>query len=169
MQRQGAIAHHVEVGLIELAVAPLLRPLAAPDLLDLVALERELQLAAKLLHVPRQGHRQIEVQSELIALALAALEAADGVDLLGRLALMGEERDRFDRTRLQRHEPVQFEPSADAVEHLLLDDPLVGQPLREPAEWCDPGVLRHVRFLLVGGDPSLVLWPKASVKVRSSA
>ena len=48
----------------ELAVAALLRPLAAPDLLDLVAAERELQLAGVLHDVPGERHGQVEVQAE---------------------------------------------------------------------------------------------------------
>ena len=46
VERQLVAADHVDVGLGELAVAALLRPLAAPGRLDLVATERELELAA---------------------------------------------------------------------------------------------------------------------------
>ena len=41
VERQGAVTNDIDIGLDELAEAPLLRTLAAPDLLDLVALERE--------------------------------------------------------------------------------------------------------------------------------
>ena len=54
----------VDVGLREPRVAALLRPLAPPHLLDLVATERELQLAGVLEDVARERHRQVEVQAD---------------------------------------------------------------------------------------------------------
>ena len=53
----------VDVGLGELAEAALLRPLAAPDLLDLVAPERELEVPGVLQHVARERHGEVEVQA----------------------------------------------------------------------------------------------------------
>ena len=47
VERQLVAADDVDVGLGELAVAALLRPLAAPHLLDLVAAERELERARR--------------------------------------------------------------------------------------------------------------------------
>ena len=64
VERQRVAADDVDVGLGELAVAALLRPLAAPGLLDLVAPERELEVAGVLQHVARERHRQVEVQPE---------------------------------------------------------------------------------------------------------
>ena len=40
VEGQGAVADDVDIGLNELAEAPLLGPFPSPDLLDLVALER---------------------------------------------------------------------------------------------------------------------------------
>ena len=65
VERQLVAAHDVDVGLGELPVAALLRPLAAPGGLDLVAPERELQLAGVLEDVAREGHGEVEVQAEL--------------------------------------------------------------------------------------------------------
>ena len=70
MERQRAVADDVDVRLGELAVAALLRAFAAPDLLDLVAAEREDQLAGVLQHVPRERHRQVEVQPEARAVVI---------------------------------------------------------------------------------------------------
>ncbi len=67
----------VDVGLGELAVAALLRALAPPHLLDLVAPEREGQLVRVLQHVAGERHRQVEVQAEL------------GLGVLGRRAAAG--------------------------------------------------------------------------------
>ena len=65
VRRQLADVDDVDVGLGELAVAPLLGTLAAPHLLDLVAAEREGQVPGVLQHVAREGHGEVEVQAEL--------------------------------------------------------------------------------------------------------
>ena len=63
-ERQGAVTHHVDVRLRELPGPPLLRTFTAPDLLDLVAAEREGQVAGVLHHVAGEGHGQVEVQGQ---------------------------------------------------------------------------------------------------------
>ncbi len=64
VERELADPDDVDIGLGELAVAPLLGPLTAPGLLDLVAPERELQLAGVLQDVAREWHGQVEVQPD---------------------------------------------------------------------------------------------------------
>ena len=65
VRRELAHVDDVDVGLGELAVAALLRPLAAPHLLDLVAAEREGEVPGVLQHVARERHGEVEVQAEL--------------------------------------------------------------------------------------------------------
>jgi hypothetical protein len=136
----------VDVGLQELPVAALLRPLAPPHLLNLVAAERELQFAGVLQHVAGERHRQVEVQSEGVVTGLDAgigLQPAQQVDLLGGLPLTQQLVQRLDRAGLQRREPVQLEGAAQPVDHVLLDHPLRGQPLREAGD--RPGLTHSVR------------------------
>ena len=126
----------VDVGLGELAEAPLLRPLAAPDLLDLVAAEREGELAGVLEHVAGEGHGEVEVQAQRgIPAAVVAGEPADAVDLLvGVTALAEQPVDRLDGPGLERREAVQLEDLADDVEEVQLEEPLGGQELGEPRD-----------------------------------
>ena len=143
VEGQGVAPDDVDVGLGELAVAALLRPLAAPDLLDLVAAERELQLAGVLQHVARERHGEVEVQADA-GVALLGLEPAQHVDLLGGLALAEQLVERLDGARLDVGEPVQLEGLGEAREHLLLDVALGGQQLGEPAERGGTGHLRDL-------------------------
>ena len=112
MRRQRVAVDDVDVGLEELAVAPLLRPLAAPHLLDLVAAERELQLAGVLQHVAGERHGQVEVQARARRRRSSVgvgLQPAQHVDLLGGLALAQQLVERLDRAGLERREAVQLE------------------------------------------------------------
>jgi hypothetical protein len=125
----------VDVGLPELAVATLLRALAAPALLDLVAPEREVELPGVLEDVPRERHGQVEVQTEAgVAAVLIGLQAAQDIDLFGRLALAQQLVEGLDGPRLDVGEPVQLESPAEMVDDLLLDDALPGQQFGEARE-----------------------------------
>ena len=126
----------VDVGLGELAEAPLLRPLPAPDLLDLVAAEREGEPAGVLEHVAGERHGEVEVQAQRgIPAAVVAREPADAVDLLVGVAALAEQPlDRLDGPGLERREPVQLEDLADDVEEVQLEEPLGGQELGEPGD-----------------------------------
>ena len=136
VERQRVPVDHVDVGLQELAVAPLLRALAPPRLLDLVAPERELQLARVLQDIPGERHGQVEVQPERVVggIVRVGLQAAQHVHLLGGLALAQQLVERLDGAGLQRREAVQLERRAQVVEHVLLDHALRRQPLGEPAQ-----------------------------------
>ena len=63
-ERQLAVADNVDVRLGELAGPSLLGTFAAPDLLDLVAAEREGQVAGVFHDVPGEGHGEVEVQGK---------------------------------------------------------------------------------------------------------
>ena len=129
------LADDVDVGLCELPVAALLGTLAAPDLLDLVAAEREVQVPGVLQHVAGQRHGQVEVQAEVIAGVLGCgMQAPDDVDLLGDLALAGQRRHRLHRSGLNAGETVQLEGLPQQVDSRLLDDALGRQELREPGQ-----------------------------------
>ena len=65
---------------------------------------------------------------------LDLLEPAQDVDLLGGVALAQQLVHRLDGASLDAGEAVQLEGPAQGVEHLLLDDALLGQQLGEPAQ-----------------------------------
>src|SRR5680860_1391699 len=133
----------VDICLEELAVPPLLRPLTAPHLLDLVAPKGKHQAAGVLQHVPRERHGEVEVQGELArgigAVGSVVRQAADAVHLLVDLALGQQTFDRLDGSGLDRREAVQLEGAPQLVDDLLLDHPLGGQPLGEARQGGDAG------------------------------
>ena len=152
VRRELADVDDVDVGLGELAEAPLLRPLAAPDLLDLVAAEREGELAGVLEHVAGERHGEVEVQAQRgIPAAVVAGEAADAVDLLVGVAALAEQPvDRLDGPGLERREAVQLEDLADDVEEVQLEEPLGGQELGEPRDRGHLGGGAVTRSILAG-------------------
>src|SRR5262249_37749882 len=115
-------------------------PLPAPRLLDLVAAEREGQLAGVLQDVPGERDGKVEVQPERVVarVALLGLQPAQQVHLLRGLPLAQQLVERLDRPGLQRGEAVQLEGGPELVEYGRLDDPLRRQPLGEAAERGDP-------------------------------
>ncbi len=126
----------IDVTLGELTIAPLLRALASPDPLHLVAPEREDQVVEVRGNVPGERHGQVEVQAEpgIAAVGSLGLEPAQRVDLLGRLALGQQNLKGLDGRGLDRAEAVALEPLADLVEPALLDQPDLRQPFGEPAD-----------------------------------
>ena len=139
VEGQLAVTDNVDIGLRELAETALLGTLAAPHLLDLVALEREIQLVRVLHDVAGEGHRQVEVQAHTFVLGrtrpgsggLEGLEAIQNVDLLRGLALGLELSQRLDRARLDARESVQLKDTAQLVEDMHLDDAALGEPFGE--------------------------------------
>ena len=113
VERELALPHDVDVGLRELPVAALLRALAAPRGLDLVAPERELQVAGVLEDVAGEGHRQVEVHPQLLVrrdvLVRVGVQPTQHVDLLVDLPALGEPVQRLDHPGLDVGEPVQLE------------------------------------------------------------
>ena len=88
VERESVAAHDVDVGLRELARATLLGPLTAPDLLDLVATEWELEVPRVLQDIARERHGQVEVESEAgIGFIRICMETTQDVDLLVDLTL----------------------------------------------------------------------------------
>ena len=128
-ERQRVLRDHVDVALVELAIASLLRALTAIDPLDLIAAEREVQLVLVLGHVARERHREIEPERELWhrgdrAGGLPLRERARGLDevhLLLRLAarLREQHARELERGRLDREEREALEAAPDRVEHAL--------------------------------------------------
>ena len=162
VEGEGVATDHVDVGLDELAEPALLRALTAPHLLDLVATEREVELAGVLQHVARERHRQVEVEAQRAArsgVVVLGVQPAKDVDLLGGLALAQELVQRLDGAGLDVGEAVQLEGPGQPLDDLLLDVPLGGQQLGEPAErggclhltdlgrpgWCGPSRRRSGR------------------------
>src|SRR5262249_17235469 len=114
--RERLAADDVDVALIELAEAAALhlRVLAAPHALDLVAPEREGELALAHRDVARERHGQVEAQRApgrgLVVLLRG--EARERVDLLLGAALRGQHLDALGRGRLDRQEAVALEIAA---------------------------------------------------------
>ena len=137
---QGVLADDVDVSLGELTVTALLGALPPPDLLNLVAAERELQVSGVLQHVAGQRHGQVEVQPEIIAgLAGLGVQPPDDIDLLGDLALAGERVHRLHGAGLDTGESVQLEGLADDVDDCLLDHALGGQKFRKAGQRLGSG------------------------------
>ena len=139
VERQGTVTDDVDVGLDELAEASLLGPFPAPDLLDLVALEREGQQPGVVDDVAGEGDGQVEVEPQLLArirlgLGGIGLQAAEQVDLLGGLPLLRQLAQRLDGAGLDAAEAVELEGAAQDVDEVLLDDVARGEPLGEAGQ-----------------------------------
>jgi hypothetical protein len=140
VEGQLVAAHDVDVGLRELPVAPLLRPLAAPGGLHLEAPERELQVAGVLEDVAREGHREVEVEPPAgVVVGVVGLQPAQDVDLLVDLAALGESFQGLDDAGLDVREAVQLEGARERGDDLALDDAVGWQQLGEPAQRADLG------------------------------
>ena len=139
MEGQLSVTDDVDIGLRELAETPLLGTLPTPDLLNLVALERKVQLVRVLHDVTREGHGEVKVQTHALVLggtsagsgSLQRLQAIQDVDLLGGLALGFKLGQGLDRARLDTSETVQLENAAQLVEDVHLDDAALGEPFGE--------------------------------------
>ena len=139
VERQGTVTDDVDVGLDELAEASLLGPFPAPDLLDLVALEREGQQPGIVHDIAGEGDGQVEVEPQLLArirlgLGGIGLQAAEQVDLLGGLPLLRQLAQRLDGAGLDAAEAVELEGAAQDVDEVLLDDVARGEPLGEAGQ-----------------------------------
>ena len=158
----------VDVGLVELAVAALLRSLSAPRGLDLVAAERELEVPGVLEDVARERHRQVVVEPEracrVVAGAVLGLQPAQEVDLLVDLPALREPVERLDDTGLDVGEAVQLEGARQRGDHLALDDAVGGQQLGEPAQRVDLG--GHAGVTVLG---SLDLLPRSRQRFGARA
>ena len=139
MERQLAVTHDIDIRLRELTETTVLGALAAPDLLDLVALEREVQLIGVLDDVTRERHGQVEVQAHALVLGstcarrrgLESLQAIQHVDLLGGLALGFQLLQGLDRSGFDARKAVQFKHAPQLVEDVHLNDAPLGEPFGE--------------------------------------
>src|SRR5690606_245246 len=133
---QGAVADDVDVALVEFAEPAGLRPLAAPDLLDLVAAERKGELAEVLGDVAGQRHRQVEMERHFgrRILPFAGGEARQRVDLLLDDPLGRQDFLAFDRGGLDGREAEALELAADDPQQTLLYQLLLWQPFGKAAD-----------------------------------
>ena len=139
MEWELTVAHDVDIRLRELTEATVLGTLAAPHLLDLVALEREIQLVRVLDHVAGERNGQVEVQTHALVLGsacarrrgLQGLQAIEHVDLLGGLALRFQLLEGFHRTGFDAREAVQFKHAPQLVEDVHLNDAALREPFGE--------------------------------------
>jgi len=137
---QRVLGDDVDVGLDELAVAPVLGPLAAPHRLDLVALEGERQPAGVLHDVAGEGHSEVEVETErILRVPGLGVEPGHREHLLVDLPVLGERGDRLDGAGVEGGEAVELEGVLEQVDDPLLDDAVSGQPFGEPRESCGLG------------------------------
>ena len=107
-----SVPDDVEIALHELAIAPALGVLAAPDLGHVVAPEGEVELVDVLGHEAGEGHGEVEAEGHVPAALV--LEA---VDLLVRLpAALAEENLRvFEGGGIDGHEAEGAEHSSRAL------------------------------------------------------
>ena len=139
MERELAVTHDIDVRLREFTEATVLGTLASPHLLDLVTLEREIQLVRILHHVAREGNGQVEVQTHSLVLGsaparrrgLQRLQAIEHVDLLGGLALCFQLLEGLHRTGFNAREPMQFKHAPQLVEDVHLNDAALREPFGE--------------------------------------
>src|SRR3989442_10443683 len=103
MQREVIEVDDVNVALIELAIASLLRSLTTPGPLHLVAFEREYEVMEMVCDIARQGNRQVVMQTQTRFASLAIhVQPCDGVDFLVRLPFGEQDLNCFDRRGFKR-------------------------------------------------------------------
>src|SRR5215204_1195308 len=124
----------IDVRLGEFPVATFLRPLPPPNLLNLVAAERKVQLVRVLEHIAGERNGQVEVQAEVGPRVRLGVQTLEDVYLLVDLALLGQPLDRLHCPGLDRSEAVQLEGLPQPIEHELLDDPSVRCELGETGQ-----------------------------------
>ena len=121
---QGLVTDDVDVSLGELAIAALLRTFTTPHLLDLVATEREVQVAGVLQHVAGEGNGEVEVQAQTVLLGprvmRVSVQSIDDVDLLVDLSLAGELLHGLDGTGMDRRETMKLEGLLKDPGHMVL-------------------------------------------------
>ena len=133
VRRESVAPDDVDVGLRELAIAPGLRTFAAPDLLDLVAAEREVEVAGVVEHIACERHGEVEVQPQP-GVAVLGVQPAQHVDLFVDLALAQQRVERFGSTRFDRREAVHLEDRTQPVENGEFDEALGREQFREAGQ-----------------------------------
>ena len=136
LDRHRRRAGGVDVALVELAEASLLRPVGAPHRLDLVALEGLRQGAAVLGDDPGQRHGEVVAQRQVGFAApavLAALEDLEDQAVAFLAVLPGEGLDVLDRRRLERFEAVALVDLGDHRDHVLAAPDVSGQEVAHAA------------------------------------
>ena len=112
-------AHDVDVALVELAEASLLRAVGAPHGLDLVALEGQGQARVHGHHTG-QGHGEVVAEGEVGLAPLGALAALQDLvdELVALVAVLAHQGlDALEGRCLQRREAEACEDTPDRVDH----------------------------------------------------
>src|SRR6266700_343022 len=87
VQRHNIIVDNIDIALVKLSESSLLRPLAAPDTLHLVALERDYEVVVVFCDVTGQGHGQVVLPPQAsVATLMICLQRFEAVSCFIRLA-----------------------------------------------------------------------------------
>ena len=133
----GGRSDRVHVALVELAEAPLLRPVGAPHRLNLVALEELRQLALVLGDDARQRHGEVVPQREVgfarLTAFLAALQDLENQPIAFFAVLAEQRLDVLDRRRLERLEPVPLIHVGDDADDVRAPAHVLGKKVAHPA------------------------------------
>ncbi len=125
----------VDIALVKLAEATLLRSVGPPHRLHLIALEKLGQLGAILRDHAREGHRQVVAERQISLTAPAfftALEDAEN-QAVALLAVLPHQRvDVLGRWRFERFEPVTLVHAGDDAHHVLAPADVVGKKIAHP-------------------------------------
>ena len=88
VERESVDVNHIDIGLQEFTVSPLLGPFPTPDLLDLITLEGKTELSGVLQDVACQRNREVEVKSNAgVSIGLIRVKPTQNIDLLVDLTL----------------------------------------------------------------------------------
>ena len=139
VEGQLTVTYDVDIRLREFTEATILRTLAAPHLLDLVALEREVQFVRILNHVAGERNGQVEVQTHSLILGsartrirgLQRLQSIQNIDLLGGLTFGFQLLQGLNRPGFDTRKPVQFKHAPQLVKDVHLDDAALREPFGE--------------------------------------
>ena len=129
----------VDVALVELAEAALLRAIGAPDRLYLIALEELRQLAAILGDHSRERHGEVVAQRQVCLAgfgALAALENLEDQAIAFFTVLALQRLEILDRRRLERLEAVLLIHVGDHADHVLPAPHVFRQEVAHSACWA---------------------------------
>ena len=132
----------VDIALVELPEAPLLRPIGAPDRLHLIPPEVLRKGGAMVRHDPRQRHGQVVTQGQvgLAGLAIVApLQDFEDQPVALFPVLASERLDVLDGRRLERLEAIALVDVADHADHVLAAPDVGRQEVAHAARWGGGG------------------------------
>ena len=136
-------AEDVHVALIELAEAAALRPIGAPDRLNLIALEESRKTGPILRHHARERNGEVVAQTKICLAGAALFPALENLEdePIAFVAVLAEQRvEVLERRGLERLEPVARVDALDRVDHVRPPPHIVGEEVAHPAR----GLCAHV-------------------------